>query len=157
MSNITYPINSLCNLENINLHLSNSVPPKYCDVCKCEVIASMWQKHIQSLKHIRIVDSCEINETDSTFGSSSNISQSQSISTECMYCKCIVDNNKLDKHNQTKTHLTKKQNYEAIRMIKDPNAELNANYKLLCKKCVNGCEYSVKQWEKHVLTKKHIS
>ena len=157
VSNITYPINSLCNLENINLHLSNSVPPKYCDVCKCEVIASMWQKHIQSLKHIRIVDSCETNETDITFGSSSNISQSQSISTECMYCKCIVDNNKLDKHNQTKTHLTKTQNYEAIRMIKDPNAELNANYKLLCKKCVNGCEYSVKQWEKHVLTKKHIS
>jgi len=160
VSNITYPINSSCNLDNINLILSNSIPPKYCDICKCEVAVVRWQNHLQSVKHIKIVESINVGGVSSvddmkTFGTS-NISSDSQIS-ECIYCKCSVENSKLDKHNQTKAHITKKQNYESIRMITDPNAEINTNYKLTCKKCANGCEYSIKQWEKHVLTKKHIS
>lgn len=159
VSNITYPINSSCNLDNINLHLSNSIPPKYCDLCKCEVVAVRWQNHLQSIKHIKMIESinvgCVSNVDDmQTFGSSNVIISN---TTECIYCKCSVENSKLDKHNQTKVHLTKKHNYESIRTVTDPNAELNANYKLTCKKCANGCEYSIKQWEKHILTKKHIS
>jgi DNA repair exonuclease SbcCD nuclease subunit len=158
VSNITYPHNSSCNLENINLQLSNSIPPKYCELCKCEVAAVRWQNHLQSVKHIKMTELVNIGGVCSVddmklFGTPA-ISKPQT--TECIYCKCLVENSKLDKHNLTKVHITKKQNYESIRLIKDPNAELNTNYKLLCKKCANGCEYSVKQWEKHILTKKHL-
>ena len=146
VSCITYPMNSSCNLSNINLHLSNSIPPKYCEVCKCEVASAMWQKHIQSVKHTKLINPDTV-----------VIAPVSATAVECIYCKCMVESNKLDKHNQTKVHITKKQNYEAIRNIKDPNAILNPNYKLVCKKCANGCEYSVKQWENHVLTKKHLS
>jgi DNA repair exonuclease SbcCD nuclease subunit len=145
VSCITYPMNSTCNLSNINLHLSNSIPPKYCEVCKCEVASAMWQKHIQSVKHTKLVNPTEVNTPIVS-----------ATAVECIYCKCMVESSKLDKHNQTKLHMTKKQNYEAIRNINDPNAILNANYKLICRKCANGCEYSVKQWEKHILTKKHL-
>jgi len=143
VSGITYPMNVLCNLDNINLHMANSSPPKYCELCKCEVAFSMWQKHIQSLKHVKLINPVDTPVSTTT--------------VECIYCKCMVDTVKLEKHNQTKIHITKKQNYDAIRNMTDTDAILGTNFKLICRKCANGCEYSVKQWEKHVLTKKHIS
>ena len=147
VSGITYPTNASCSLDNINLHLSNSVPPKYCELCKCEVASAMWQKHIQSAKHTKLVIPNAV-ETPAPVSTTA---------VECIYCKCMVDTAKLEKHNQTKVHITKKQNYDAVRNMTDPDAILGTNFKLICRKCANGCEYSVKQWEKHVLTKKHIS
>jgi hypothetical protein len=144
-SSVTYPPDAKSNLDSINLHVAHSAPPKMCDVCKCEVASSAWLKHLKSAKH-----------KENIGGSTTTVTVSD---TECKLCNCVIKAGKLERHNNTKAHITKKQNQEAlIDILKtDTYAASNGSTKVRCTKCKNGSEYSAKQWVKHIKTKKHNS